>query len=266
MTKTFSQSPTDNQSVAIVVGASGGIGQAMIQRFLADDAISLVIGITRSIQGIAQRNHERDANSKIDTQNHQRLSLLECDNQEESIEAIVQQLKAYSGAVRYVCICNGILHEPNYQPEKRIEELALGNLEQVFTANAFVPILWLKNLKPLLRSKHKVSVAVFSARVGSIQDNRLGGWYAYRSSKAALNMLLKTLSIEFARALKNVQLYAFHPGTTDTNLSKPFQARVAPEKLFTTNFVANQLYTLLSNKQEPAEIEFIDWEHKPIEW
>ena len=109
-------------------------------------------------------------------------------------------------------------------------------------------------------------MAALSARVGSIGDNHLGGWYAYRSSKAALNMMLRTLSIEYGRRVKNVKIISFHPGTTDTALSKPFQASVPSDKLFTPEFVAGRLYGIMAEAEIDGQLSYLDWDNKAIPW
>ena len=102
--------------------------------------------------------------------------------------------------------------------------------------------------------------------VGSISDNRLGGWYSYRTSKAALNMLLKSAVIELNRRLKSVKLIAFHPGTTDSPLSKPFQKNVPKGKLFSPDFVANALIDITHHAQIDGKLSFLDWQGKTIDW
>lgn len=106
-------------------------------------------------------------------------------------------------------------------------------------------------------------IASLSARVGSIEDNRLGGWYSYRASKAAHNMLLKTASIELKRLNKQSVVLCLHPGTTDTSLS---QARVPDEKLFTSLFVAEQLLAVIAQPTPDDSGSFWDWNGQPIEW
>jgi NAD(P)-dependent dehydrogenase (short-subunit alcohol dehydrogenase family) len=102
--------------------------------------------------------------------------------------------------------------------------------------------------------------------VGSISDNRLGGWYSYRCSKAALNMFMKTAAIEFGRRFPRVKLVALHPGTTDTALSRPFQRRVAPEKLFTPEFVAGRLAAVLEEVKPDRELSFLAWDGSEVDW
>jgi NAD(P)-dependent dehydrogenase (short-subunit alcohol dehydrogenase family) len=127
-------------------------------------------------------------------------------------------------------------------------------------------MLWLKHLTPVLTNKNSCKVVIFTARVGSISDNKLGGWYSYRASKASMNMLIKSASVELARRAKNIKLISFHPGTTDTELSKPFQKNVPKDKLFTCEFVANQLLTIVENTTIDGEASFLDWQGKKIDW
>jgi NAD(P)-dependent dehydrogenase (short-subunit alcohol dehydrogenase family) len=129
-----------------------------------------------------------------------------------------------------------------------------------------VPALWLKSLLKVLKGSQDCIVAALSARVGSIGDNHLGGWYAYRASKSALNMILKTAAIEYGRRAKNVKLIAFHPGTTDTELSKPFQAAVPKEKLFTPSFVAERLAMIMDEAVVDGELSYLDWKGQAIDW
>ena len=113
-------------------------------------------------------------------------------------------------------------------------------------------------------------ICVLSARVGSISDNKKGGWYAYRASKAALNMFLKTSAIEFARVAPRLQFIAFHPGTTDTPLSSPFQANVPADRLFSPNFVANKMIQIvekhISSETGAGEAHFLAWDGSTVSW
>ena len=139
-------------------------------------------------------------------------------------------------------------------------------MHEVFQANVVVPSLWIGAIPHLLRPDADCVVAVLSARVGSITDNRLGGWYSYRASKAALNMVLKSASVEFARRFPGVKLLAFHPGTTDTKLSQPFQRGVPPNKLFTPDFVAGRLSGLMDRLKPEGQLSYLAWDGSKIEW
>lgn len=246
-----SRAPT---STAIVIGSGGGIGAAMCEQWKNDTRIDQLITVSRQAEKTAQLTAESGTDSLV------------CDYSEESISKNGELISKMAGTITRVCICNGILHNENIWPEKRIEDINSDALQQVFTANSIVPLLWLKALLPVVKSQTECIITVLSARIGSIGDNRSGGWYSYRASKAALNMLLKTASIEFSRRARNVKLIAFQPGTTDTNLSKPFQASVRAENLLTPEFVASHLVNIMDHQSVDGELSFIDWENQSIDW
>ena len=127
-----------------------------------------------------------------------------------------------SGKFHLIINAAGLLHNAEFMPEKKLADLSYAQLEATFRANTFGPALVLRHFSPLLDGQRGV-LAVLSAKVGSIEDNRLGGWYSYRASKAALNMLLKTAAIEVRRSKPNAVLVSLHPGTVNTGLSKPFK-------------------------------------------
>ena len=252
------------KSVAIVIGASGGLGSAICEQWQQDATIGAVIAISR--KNIKEKNSVKETRG-----NRKVLHALECDYTESAIknccdqvDELVQRYRLDS--VTRVCICNGILHNDFVWPEKRIEEIDSKMLLEVFSINTITPMLWLKALLNIVKGNTECIITVFNARIGSIGDNRSGGWYSYRASKAALNMLLKTASIEYARRAKNVKLISFHPGTTDTPISKPFQSSIDDGSLFTAGFVARHLIDIMNLKHADGELSFIDWEDKPIAW
>jgi NAD(P)-dependent dehydrogenase (short-subunit alcohol dehydrogenase family) len=240
---------------AIVVGASGGIAQALITKLLQADADRHVIAISRSPE-----------DKQAATASNPGLHWLQSDNSEESMAGIARDLGSGSFSIDRLFICNGVLHQHAIAPEKRLKSVDRDALHAVFGVNAFVPILWLKHLLPLMPGNGHNAVTVFSARVGSIEDNRAGGWYAYRASKAALNMLLKTAAIEHRRFARNTRFLAFHPGTTDTALSAPFQQGVSPDKLFSPDFVAERLLQIVEALPAEPTLNFLDWEGKAVAW
>jgi NAD(P)-dependent dehydrogenase (short-subunit alcohol dehydrogenase family) len=242
------------ESTAIIIGASGGLGSALLKRWQQDHKVDHVIAVSR--QAVADDEKNREPGTDY----------IQCDYTEPSIATACEKIKTLTDSINRVCICNGILHNENVWPEKRIEDLTVSALQEVFTINSIVPILWLKALVTLVKGQSDCVISVLSARIGSIDDNRSGGWYSYRASKAALNMLLKTAAIEYARRAKNVKLIAFHPGTTDTALSKPFQRSVKPDNLFTPEFVAKHLVNIMNNQTVDGELSFIDWENEAIAW
>lgn len=191
---------------------------------------------------------------------------LECDYSEQGMADCVRTLQQHECIPERVGIFLGVLHDEALQPEKRIEDLTPDALRRVFEINAGLPVLWLKHLLPLLAQGQDCRVAVLSARVGSIGDNRLGGWYAYRASKAALNMLLQTAAVEYARRAPQVKLVAFHPGTTNSPLSRPFQSRVPQGKLFEPGFVAGRLLDVLDELAPDGMLSYVDYDGRPIPW
>ena len=241
-------------TAALVLGASGGLAQAIISELMAAAGIDTVLAVSRNA---APEHFATGPATPV---------WIETEYNEPAMAAVVEQLQPFAGRITRVVICHGILHSDTLWPEKRLEDINAESLQTVFQANTVVPVLWLKLLHRLLKSKQRCVVAALSARVGSIGDNQLGGWYAYRSSKAALNMMLRTLSIEYGRRVKNVKIISFHPGTTDTALSKPFQASVPSDKLFTPQFVAERLCGIMAHAEIDGELSYLDWDNKAIPW
>lgn len=238
-------------TVSLVVGAGGGIGRAVVERLLDDN--ESVVAVSRSSLDIK----------------HPKLHSYCGGESEADIESVLAELTAFPDAFRRVVITTGMLHQaqnPRIFPEKRLEDISAQQWQHVFAVNTVLPGLWVAKLLPLLKRTQPCVVAVLSARVGSISDNRLGGWYSYRSTKAALNMALKTAAIEYARRAPGVKLMAFHPGTTDTDLSKPFQGNVPSKKLFSPHFVAGQLIAIMDRQQADGSLSYLDWQGETIPW
>ena len=152
-----------------------------------------------------------------------------------------------SEALDLVVVACGILHQSELMPEKSLKDLSKEKFETLFQANLITPALLAKHFIPHLNKQQKSVFAVLSARVGSISDNKLGGWYAYRASKAGLNMCLKNAAIETARSNKQAIIVGLHPGTVESNLSKPFQARVPEGKLFSPDYSAQKLLQVIDS-------------------
>jgi NAD(P)-dependent dehydrogenase (short-subunit alcohol dehydrogenase family) len=182
---------------ALVIGARGAIGQAMVALLNADTRCQSVVGIGR----------QTDPGLDFETP--------------ASIEACCATLLAQQQRFHLIIIATGMLHSPTIGPEKKLSDLNFATMQQLFCVNTLGPGLLISRLSALLDRQRGV-MAVLSAKVGSIEDNRLGGWYSYRASKAALNMLIKTAAIELKRTQPNTVLIALHPGTVTSNLSRPF--------------------------------------------
>ncbi|MEL0660954.1 SDR family NAD(P)-dependent oxidoreductase [Psychromonas arctica] len=238
----------------LIIGANSAIAKALALQVINNNDSHLIV-VTRDISFY---QHEKFSHSKI-------MSIK--DYQESSIKTVVQAIGEDEAiSISQVFICHGLLHNDVITPEKRLQEFSAESFTEILTANTITPILWLKNLMPILKGKQPCKVVVFSARVGSISDNKIGGWYSYRASKAAVNMLLKSVAVEFSRTAKNIKLISFHPGTTDTPLSKPFQKNVPENKLFTSEFVAKQLLQIVEDNEVNGEASFLDWQGKTIPW
>jgi NAD(P)-dependent dehydrogenase (short-subunit alcohol dehydrogenase family) len=242
----------------LIIGANSDIGKAIAAQIQASENTDLIL-ISRGLANINLVSSET-IKAKVTT-------ITVANYQPESIEKAIEQLAQYNHApITRVFVCNGILHSQNIQPEKRLEDFDAQAFIDVITSNSLTPMLWIQKLTPLLTGKSPCKFVLFSARVGSISDNRLGGWYSYRASKAALNMMVKTASIELARRAKNIKLIAFHPGTTDTPLSKPFQKNVPTNKLFTAEFVAKQLLAIVEEAPLDQTVSYLDWQGDTINW
>lgn len=240
---------TSEPSTNLIIGASSKIGQALIAQLLARSSDTQIVAVSRTNFNMPDS-----------------VRFISCDYTAKAIANVGQELSSLAGSFERILICNGILHTDTLQPEKRLEDLTLESMSEVFRVNTFVPALWLQTLAPLLRSTKACRIALFSARVGSISDNRAGGWYSYRASKAALNMIVQSAAIEFSRRAKNVKLLAFHPGTVDTPLSEPFQRNVPVGKLFTPTYVATQLLELLAQLPLNGEASYLDYAGDTIDW
>ncbi len=242
-----------NNPITIIIGANGGIASALIKNLLSkEDATVVAISRSKQISGMENNN--------------ERLHWFISDNTEESISATSQKISELHGTIERIIITNGILHDNFVKPEKRLEDIKGDQLRHYYEINTITPMLWLRHCLLTLTFKKPSSIAVLSARIGSIEDNQIGGWYGYRSSKAALNMLLKTLAIEWQRREPDILFYSFHPGTTDTALSKPFQANVPKDKLFSPDFVADRLLSIMAESDSETNIRFVDWDGKSIQW
>lgn len=236
----------------LIVGASGGIASALIEQYRSAGA--KVFAVSRAAAS-ESNNLENVSYHQISEQDDKHIS------------SFVKQLAEQDVVLNTVVITTGFLHNENdgIHPEKRLEDVSEEALTAYFATNSIIPSIWLKHLVNVM-SKEGSTLVCLSARVGSISDNGLGGWYGYRASKAALNMFVKTASVEYKRRLKDVMLVCYHPGTVDTGLSKPFQKNVAAKKLFTPEFTAKQLVHHLSALDREQACHFIDWNGEVVTW
>ena len=221
---------------AVVIGSSGGIGSAFVDALNKDARCAEIIGLSRS--------------SGFDL------------TDEATIISAAQKIGA-KGPVHLTIDATGFLHNEQIQPEKTIRALDPVHMARAFAINATGPLLVLKHFHPLLPANEKAVFATLSARVGSIEDNRLGGWISYRASKAALNMGIKTAAIEIGRKWKRAALIALHPGTVQTLLSDPF---AGSRPTFTPEEAARKMLTTIDRLDHTHNGTFLDYDGLTIPW
>lgn len=247
-------------SNAFIVGTSQGIGLEFVRTLIQRDDINKLYATYRQ-QETATELFELAA------QHPDRLICLQMDLTDESqiLEGIAQ-IRADVDALHLVINCVGLLHEGSLQPEKSLRQINPEHLLRYFHVNSIGAVLLAKHLIPLFRSADRSIFATISAKLGSIGDNQLGGWYGYRASKAALNMLMRTVAIEYGRTSPHTIVATLHPGTTDTRLSKPFQRGVAPEKLFSVDRTVSQLLTVITSLKPEDSGYFFSWDGSRLPW
>lgn len=233
-----------------VVGATGGIGGEFVRQLAGDAGVARVHALSREP---VEWHDDKVVAAALDV------------GDEESVASAAQASGHES--LDLVIAATGILHRGDVlQPEKALQDIDAGAMMEVFRINAVGPALVAKHFLPKLRRNGKTAFAALSARVGSIGDNRLGGWVSYRASKSALNMILKTQSIEHARRFPESVVAALHPGTVDTGLSAPFQRRVPEGKLFSPAQSVGYLLAVIDSLTPADTGGFFAWDGTPIEY
>ena len=249
-----------NHANALIVGARQGIGLGFVQQLLQDGRIAKIYATYRQPESASELLSLKDKHSD-------RLICLSVDITEESqIVESVQQIRAEVNKLHLVVNCVGLLHEGNVQPEKSLRQINTEHLLRYFQVNSIGSVLLAKHLLPLLRHSDKSVFACISAKVGSIGDNQLGGWYGYRASKAALNMFMRNVAIEYGRSSPKTFVVMLHPGTTDTRLSRPFQGNVPAEKLFSVERTVTQLLAVIEQLKEGDSGQFFSWDGSRLPW
>lgn len=221
---------------ALVIGASGTVGQAFCQLLRADDNCASVCELSRS------------STPALDLEDPQSI-------------ATAAEALADAGPFQLILHTAGLLHRPGIAPEKSLNAIEADALQAVFQVNALGPALVLRHFLPLLDKQG--AMAMLSAKVGSIGDNRLGGWYAYRASKAALNMLIKTAAIELARSKPKARLLSLHPGTVISPLSHPFRGATAARP---ADLAAAQMLQVIDSLGPEHSGSFHAYDGQPLPW
>lgn len=236
--------------LAVVVGASGGIGRAFVDELRAEPGWAKVVGVGRR--------------RPDDWPDDSRLPFLVADLLDEDALADLAGALSKLGEPGLILIATGLLHEPGLAPEKAMKAVTAASLSRLFEVNTVLPALVCKHLAPLLPRDERSVIAALSARVGSIGDNRLGGWHAYRASKAALNMLIRCQAVELSRERPLAICAALHPGTVDTPLSAPF-AR-ASRSITAPREAAAKLLRVVHRLQAADSGCFFDYDGAPVPW
>ena len=228
---------------AIVFGSTGGIGSALVASLAEDPGCAQVFAAARK---------PAQATPRV-------TPLAFSLEDEESIAGAIAHASA-EAPIDLVVVATGLLHDGAMQPEKSWRAIDAAAMEKVFRINATGPALIAKHALPRLPRDRKAVFAAISARVGSIGDNRLGGWHAYRASKAALNMLVRCWSIELARSHPLAACIALHPGTVDTGLSKPFQTNLRPGQLLSPQQSAAALLRVIEQADHSRSGHLLSWD------
>lgn len=226
-----------DQFRACVIGATGAIGAAFVAQLQADPRCQSIVALHR---------HSSPAIDLTD---------------EQSIAAAAEALQP-TGPFHLIIHAAGILHSNDFMPEKKLGDLHFAQMQQTFMVNTFGPAIVLRHFSKLL-DKQRGVLALLSAKVGSIEDNRLGGWYSYRASKAALNMLIKTAAIEIKRNQPNSVIVALHPGTVTSALSQPFRgAEIGRPAIL----AASEMLQVLDALQADDTASFVTYQGERLPW
>lgn len=237
---------------AVILGASGGIGNAMTSLLLESQHVEGVWGVSRGELGIAPVDARFRAR-RLDITSESEISELGAELRDVAPNLVVN--------------CTGRLHTTQYGPERSWKHLDMETMRSVFEVNTFGVALLIKHLIPAMPLKDRGVFASLSARVSSIGDNRLGGWYSYRASKTAQNMLLKTASLEARRRYPALALVGLHPGTVATQLSSPFTRHLPKtHRVFTPLESASYLLKVISNLSAVDSGKLFAWDGTTIPW
>ncbi|MGY8985089.1 MAG: SDR family NAD(P)-dependent oxidoreductase [Sphingomonadales bacterium] len=234
------------KSVA-VIGSSGAIGKAFIANYLENEAIKNIISFSRSPPS--------DLNERV---KHYSIDI----EDEASIKEASANLNGL--VLDEVIIASGLLHTEDFGPEKSIKDLKAENILKVFKVNTVGPAIIGKYFLPLLNKNTKSIMAFLSARVGSISENKSGGWYSYRASKSALNQIIKNFSIEIKRSNPNAIIIGLQPGTVESNLSEPFKKNVKEGNLFTAEYSVGMLKEVIDSSVALDSGKLIGWDGQEI--
>jgi NAD(P)-dependent dehydrogenase (short-subunit alcohol dehydrogenase family) len=244
----------------LVIGASRGIGLALTAAQLADAGVRSVIATHRAgsdmrgLDDLRERHGERLVLRTLDV------------TRDDDLEGFTNWLTDQDGGVDLAIHAAGLLHDGDLQPEKSVSQCDAESLQRLFAVNAIAPLLTARAVLAAQGRSRRFTFAAISAMVGSIGDNRLGGWYGYRASKAALNQFMRTLANECRVRHPRAAIVSIHPGTTDTDLSHPFQRNIEQGKLYTPEQTARRILDVLEPLGPPDSGRFFHWDGSEIPW
>jgi len=244
----------------LVIGGNRGIGLALVEAQLARQGNS---------QTIATHRPAADLTKLIELKQRygDKLVLQALDvTSEPSLQEFSRFLTLQPTGIDLAIHAAGLLHDDKIAPEKSLAQCNSTQLMRLFEVNSIGPLMVARTLLPTQKRGHRFTFAALSAMVGSIGDNRLGGWYGYRASKTALNQFIKTMANECRLKHPGAAIVAIHPGTTDTNLSRPFQKNVRAEKLYSPRLTATRLLSVLDEIDETHSGSFLNWDGSTIPW
>ena len=230
-----------------IIGSSGAIGNAFVEHYIKDSSVENIFTFSRNA---TDHVSEKVTSFEIDVES------------QDSIEKAAGQVKDH--IIDRIIIASGILHTESFGPEKSIKDLNYETFAKVYSINTIGPALIGRYFIPLMNKNEKSVIAFLSARVGSISDNSLGGWYSYRSSKTALNQIVKNFSIELKRINKNAIALALQPGTVESKFSEPFKINVSKGKLFTPDYSVELLSQVIEGSSANESGSLLSYDGKII--
>ena len=229
----------------IIIGSSGAIGSGLVTYLTEKNLIKQLRTVSRQQETWSHACITHHVVSRYDDENA--LASIAAESQYD-----------------LVLVATGLLHGHDIKPEKALRDITVTAFNAVFHANSTTPALIMKHFLPRLIPQKRAIFGALSARVGSISDNNLGGWYAYRASKSALNMIVKTASIEVARRHKHAIIVGLHPGTVDSRLSEPFKKNVKPNSLFSGAYAAQKLVSVINTLTPEQSGRCFAWDNSEV--
>lgn len=254
------------EPVALVTGASRGLGLEFTRQLLTKYPGTVVWGTARNpetsqgLQALKRRHPVRLEVGTLDV------------TKEETVEELAGDIEAKYGRLDLIVNCAGILHIPDVlQPEATISKVEAKGLMLAFEVNAIGPAIVSKHMWELLKigqghgtGRAAAVIANISAKCSSMKDNTLAGWYGYRASKTALNQITKNMAVEAIRKKDPIICVLLHPGTVNTNLSKPYSANVPHMKLFSTDYAVERLLGIINKVRPEDNGKFTSWDRQEV--